>query len=97
MSKYTTAPLTNGEIIYVTTGDALMKGIALEVSKKISEALAHRDVPTRHSYLEQVKDAVDGKRMKVIGGTQEVIEDVMGDDEMEQIVRSAGGNWEQAR
>ena len=90
-------PLNNGEIIYVTTGDQLMKEVALEVSKKISEALAHRDVTTRHSYLEQVKDAVNGKRMKVSQVVQGVVPEIVDEDEMELITRSAGGNWEQAR
>lgn len=88
--------LLPGELTYVVSGDMKMKGIALEVSKKISTALANREIPTRHSYLEQVKDAVDGKRAKAITGTQSELEGITQDD-MELLTRSAGGNWEQAR
>lgn len=89
--------LTGGEILYVTTGDQRMAAVAKEVHAKVSKALEHRDHVERWSYLEIIKNAVDGKRVKEITGTQEVMDEVLGSDELEIITRSAGGNWEQAR
>lgn len=96
MNTHKNSELTTGEIIYVTTGDQRMANIAREFCSKIAKALEHRNITSRHSFLEQVKDAVDGNRVKAMSGMQ-VEMDVITQEELELFTRSAGGNWEQAR